>query len=91
MICPANTFPHLPLDHCIPTSLDVFVFLEFTKLSLFFLMRFFFFKLINLFLTALGLHCCMRAFSSCGEQGLLFIAVSRLLIVVASLVAEHRL
>ena len=30
-----------------------------------------------------------RLFSSCGEQGLLFIAVRRLLIVVASLVAEH--
>ena len=33
----------------------------------------------------------MRAFSSCGEQGLLFVAVHRLLIVVASLVAEHGL
>ena len=32
-----------------------------------------------------------RAFSSCGKRGLLFIAVRRLLIVVASLVAEHRL
>ena len=40
---------------------------------------------------ALGLHCCTRAFSSCGEQGLLFVVVHRLLIVVASLVAEHRL
>ena len=39
----------------------------------------------------LGLRCCTRAFSSCGEQGLLFVAVRRLLIVVASLVAEHRL
>ena len=29
-----------------------------------------------------------RLFSSCGEQGLLFAAVRRLLIVVASLVAE---
>ena len=29
--------------------------------------------------------------SSCGEQGLLFIAVHGLLIAVASLVAEHRL
>ena len=31
----------------------------------------------------------MRAFSSCCERGLLFIAVHRLLNVVASLVAEH--
>ena len=32
-----------------------------------------------------------RAFSSCGEQGLLFAVVCRLLIAVASLVAEHGL
>ena len=31
------------------------------------------------------------AFSSCGERGLLFIAVCGLLIAVASLVAEHGL
>ena len=45
--------------------------------------------LIYLFLAALGLHCCVRAFSSCGKQGLLFVAVRGLLIAVASLVAEH--
>ena len=44
-----------------------------------------------LFLAALGLRCCVRAFSSCGEWGLLFIAVRGLLIAVASLVAEHGL
>ena len=44
-----------------------------------------------LFLAALGLRCCVRAFSSCGERGLLFIAVHGLLIAMASLVAEHRL
>ena len=32
-----------------------------------------------------------RLFSNCGKQELLFIAVHRLLIVMASLVAEHRL
>ena len=42
-------------------------------------------------MVALGLRCCMRAFSSCGERGLLFIAVHGLLIVVASLVEEHGL
>ena len=54
---------------------------------------FFFNKFIYFiyFLAVLGPHCCMQAFSSCGEQGLLFIAVRRLLIAVASLVAEHRL
>ena len=47
--------------------------------------------LIYLFLTALGLRCCVQAFSSCTEWGLLFIAVRGLLIAVASLVAEHGL
>ena len=40
-------------------------------------------------MAALGLCCCARAFSGCGEQGLLFIAVRGLLIAVASLVAGH--
>ena len=35
------------------------------------------------------LHCCTRAFSSCGKRGLLFVAVRGLLNVVASLVAEY--
>ena len=33
-----------------------------------------FIYLIYLFLTVLGLHCCAWAFSSCGEQRLLFVA-----------------
>ena len=40
----------------------------------------FFFKLIYfiyLFLAALGLRCCARAFSSCGERGLLFCSGAR--------------
>ena len=58
-----------------------------------FLWWFFFFLiyLIYLFLAALGLHCCARAFSSCVERGLLFVAVRGLLIAVASLVEEHGL
>ena len=47
--------------------------------------------LIYLFLAALGLRYCARAFSSCGKQGPLLVAVCRLLIAVASLVAEHGL
>ena len=42
-----------------------------------------------LFLAALGLRCCAQPFSSCGERGLLFIAVCGLLAAVASLVVEH--
>ena len=54
-----------------------------------FFKNFFFNKFIYiLFLAVLGLCCCVRAFSSCREQGLLFIVVHGLLIAVASLVAE---
>ena len=48
-------------------------------------------KFIYLFLVALGLRCYMWAFSSCREKGLLFVVVHRLLIELASLVAEHGL
>ena len=50
-----------------------------------------FFKFIYLFLAAFGLCYCARAFSSCGERGLLFVVVHVLLIAVASLVAEYGL
>ena len=49
---------------------------------------------VCLFMAVLGLRCCpwaFRLFSSCGERGLLFVAVRGLLIAVASLVAEHGL
>ena len=52
---------------------------------------FFLTSLFNLFLVALGLRCCSRAFSSCSKQGLLFVAVQGLLTGAASPVAEHRL
>ena len=50
--------------------------------------NFFFFNylFIYLLLAVLGLRCCARAFSSCGERGPLFIAVRGPLTVV-----EHRL
>ena len=60
---------------------------NFFSISSFFL----YFYVIYLFLAAMGLHCCVQAFSSCSEQGLLFVAVCRLLIAAASLVVEHRL
>ena len=50
-----------------------------------------FFNLFNLLLAALGLPCCARVFSSCGERGPLFVVVPRPLIAVASLVVEHGL
>ena len=42
-------------------------------------------------MAVLGLRFCARAFSNCGKWGPLFIAVGGPLIIVASLVAEHRL
>ena len=47
--------------------------------------------LFFIFLAVLGLHCCAWAFSSCGKQELLFVAVHGLLIAVASPVVEHGL
>ena len=52
---------------------------------------FLFFNFIYLFMVSLGLGCCVGAFSSCSERGLLLVAVRGLLVVVASLVAEHGL
>ena len=52
---------------------------------------FFIIYLFILFLAVLGLRCCTQAFSSCSEQGLFFVAVCGLLIVVPPLVAEHGL
>ena len=46
---------------------------------------------IYLFLVVLGLRCCTWASSSCGERGLLFVVVHRLLTAVVSLAAEHGL
>ena len=46
---------------------------------------------VYLSLAVLGLRCCTRAFSSCSERELLFVAVRGLLIADASLVAEHGL
>ena len=57
----------------------------------FFFFFFLIYLFIYLFLAVLGLRCCMRAFSSCGEWGLLFVVVRGFLIAVASLVAEHGL
>ena len=42
-------------------------------------------------MTVLGLLFCVRAFSSCGKRGPLFIAVRGPLTIAASLVVEHRL
>ena len=42
-------------------------------------------------MAVLGLRFCVRAFSSCGKCGPLFIAVRGPLSIAASLAAEHRL
>ena len=51
----------------------------------------FLFFFIFLFLAVLGLRFRVKAFSSCGERGPLFIAVRGPLTIAASVVGEHRL
>ena len=65
--------------------------LEFYVYFFFIYLFIYLFIYVFTFLAALGLCCCTWAVSSCSEWGLLFVAVHRLLIAVASLVAEHRL
>ena len=43
-------------------------------LSVPFFLIYLFYFILFLFLAALGLRCCVWAFSSCSEQGLLFVA-----------------
>ena len=50
-----------------------------------------FLKNFYLFMVVLGLRFCVRAFSSCGKWGPLFIAVRGPLTMAASLVVEQRL
>ena len=63
----------------------------FIFLFLFYFILFYIYLFIYLFMAVLGLRFCVRAFSSCGNCGPLFIAVRGLVIIAASLVAEHRL
>ena len=72
---------------CVEISQSYCEFINFFLQLIFFHLLF----IYLLFLAALGHRHCMRAFSSCGEQGLPLIVVHRLLTVVASLVAEHGL
>ena len=57
----------------------------------FFIFIFLIYLFIYLFLAVLSLRFCVRAFSSCGKWGPLFIAVHGPLTIAASLVAEHKL
>ena len=92
-----DSTPHRHLEN---SSVSIFTFIPillinycvclFFGFSLFFLKNLFIYLFIYL-LAALGLRCCAQAFSSCGEQGLLFAVVHGLLIAVASVVAEHTL
>ena len=87
-LVPENT--SLQLDWKAPSNVHLIRFwfeLQKVHLTVHFLQKFYLF----IFLAALGLLCCVWAFSSCGERGLLFVAVHRFLIAVASLVAEHGL
>ena len=73
---------HVFIEKTLPSCGSVFVFLGFFGFLKFYLF---------IFLAALGLRCCARAFSICSKQGLLFHVMRGLLIAVASLVEEHGL
>ena len=83
----ANIFSHS--EGC----LLVLFMVSFAVQKLLSLIRYHFLKnlFIYLFMAVLGLRFCVRAFSSCGKWGPLFIAVRGSLTIAASLVAEHRL
>ena len=72
-------------------TMDLEGFFFFKGIPLFFIITFYLFILFILFLAVLGLRFFARAFSSCGKQGPLFIAVRGPLTIPASLVKEHRL
>ena len=59
--------------------------------TLFFFLTFNFFKIFIYFWLRWVFIAACGLFSSCGERGLLFVALRRLLIVVASLAVEHRI
>ena len=63
----------------------LFYSVPFFKMFYLFYFTYFYFWLCWVFVAVRGLS------SSCGERGLLFVVVRRLLIAVASLVAEHGL
>ena len=95
-------FPVSYFSHSVPYFLAFSVLLLVELIYCFFFLGgrrsglFFFFFLIFIYLfTCFQLYqvfvTAYQLFSSCGEQGLLFIAVHGLLTEVASLVAEHRL
>ena len=77
-ICHIFSLPKNPYQEVLLTFILVYLFFLFNKF-------------IYLFLAALGLRCYLRAFSSCGERGLLLVVVHGLLIVEAPLVGEHGL
>lgn len=62
------------LSECLSSSLVLFTYswlhwVDSSRLSSFAVFVLFLIIVIYLFLAALGLRCCARAFSSCGEQG----------------------
>ena len=69
----------------------IFIFFTFFNTKFWNLVCILFYFQIYFWLHWVFVCCCARAFSSCGKWWLPFVVVHRLLIAVASLVAEHRL
>ena len=87
---PASFFLSLFSPRNISYLLKYFV-LSLSIFYFFFFKFFIYYLFIILCLAVLGLRFCARAFSSCGKQGPLFIAMHGPLTIAASLAAEHRL
>ena len=83
---PANSIDRFPLLHTLSSVYSLWIFFYYGTR---FLRKCPY--VIYLIFGCPGPCCWAWAFSGCSEQGLLFIEVCRLLIAMASLVAEHRL
>ena len=100
-VCPppqpqASHLAHLPNLHIDRLHFHNFLqyrsfFKKYFKCKFIYLFICLFVYLFVYFWLSLCLRCCAWVFSSCGEQGLLFVAMRGLLIAVASLVEEHGL
>ena len=91
---PPSPPPSLALTHLFSVSMSSVFFVFCFFISFFvclFVFKLWVYLFIHLFMAVLGLRFCARAFSSCGKQGPLFIAVRGPFTVTACLVVGHRL
>ena len=81
-----NVFSFPVLPPAVIDAFSLFILIENGRLDSKVTVDYYHYFFLLLFLVELGLHCCSLAFSSCGEWGLLLVAVSGFPIAGASLV-----